>query len=353
MANFNTITDVLEYALFRAGEFTGGALADGDFYNGTDGGPALGYVNDVLEGLLLGSPLGLLDESGRPLPGLDWWWSRKQPAGVLHLRAPITDGTVTAVQGESTITFSTALVEGSAIIGTFIIGSGVIGGTIDLSGWRIRIGDSRFLPRIVSSDSSGSVTTATLDEPWPDTSQTAASYTAFQLEYDLPDDFLRFAGQPTLSSDPWQFPVMDADTLEQTYPIASVAGGIPRAAAIIGEKTIRLSHYPTQLERSEYPYIFLPDSFTLSTTDLILPAHRRRILGVGAAYYICYDKADTKAGDLKTEFRGLYQAMVTEHNRHQRKMSHGFGRINYRLGQVKGSNANGPLRTNSGAIIGN
>jgi hypothetical protein len=43
--------------------------------------------------------------------------------------------------------------------------------------------------------------------------------------------------------------------------------------------------------------------------------------------------------------------MVQEHNRHQRKMSRAFGRINYRLGQVRGLPGQGPLRTASGLII--
>src|SRR3989304_1488665 len=119
MANFSTVADLLEYALFRAGEFTGGALVDGDFYNGTNGGPVLGYVNDCLEGLLLGSPLGLLGEDGRPMPGVDWWWSRKHPAGLLHLRAPVVTGTVSITQGQTALTFSSLLAEGSAIVGQF------------------------------------------------------------------------------------------------------------------------------------------------------------------------------------------------------------------------------------------
>jgi hypothetical protein len=353
MANFSTVTDLLEYALFRAGEFTNGSLVDGDFYNGTDGGPVLGYVNDCLEGLLLGSPLGLTDELGRPMPGVDWWWARKHPQGILHLREPVTTGTVSITQGQNTATFSTLLTEGSAIVGQFIVGSGIVGGELDPTGWRVRIGDSRFCPRIISVSTVTNKTVVTLDEVWPDETVTASPYTLFQLEYALADDFLRFAGQPTLSADPWTFPVLDADTLEQTYPISNIAGGIPRAAALVTTQMIRLSHYPTSFERVEYPYVYLPARFGLTTQDLVLPPHYRRILAVGAAYYIAYDKADTKAGDLRQEFMGLYRAMVSEHNRHQRKMSKGFGRINYRLDQVFGNGARGPLRTASGAIIGN
>lgn len=347
MANFTSVPDLIRYALFRAGEFTAGSLADGDFYNGTDGGPVLGYINDVLEGLLLGSPLVLADERGVPMPGLDWWWARKRPNGVLHLKAPVTTGTVSVVKGQTGLTFSSLLSEGSALIGTFIIGHGIIGGPLDLTGYRIRIGNSRYLPRIVSGDTSGTATVAVMDDYWSDPTATS-SFTAFKLEYDLPSDFLRFSGEPTMSADPWRFSVVDESTLDQSFPISSVAGGFPQLAALIGPQTIRLSHYPADIDRVEYPYIALPEKFTLTTADLILPPHYRRILAVGAAYYIAYDKADTKAGDLRTEFLGLYRSMVSEHNRGQRKMSKGFGQIKYRQEQT----ARGPLRTASGAIIG-
>lgn len=350
MANFNTIQDVIEYALFRAGEFTAGSLIDGDFYNGTEGGPVLGYINDIMEGLLLGSPLGLVGDDGRQMPGLDWWWARKHPQGTFNLTTPVTTGTVSVTQGQYALTFSSLIAEGSAIVGEFIVGEAIVGGALDLTGYRIRIGTSRFLPRIVSADTSGSVTTATLDQPWPDETVTDGAYTAFKLEYPLPSDFLRFAGQPTLSGDPWDFAVLDADTMEQMYPIAWTGAGRPRRAALIAPQLIRLSHYPTALERVEFPYIFLPERFSLTTTDLVLPPHYRRILGVGAAYYICYDKADSKAGDLKGEFAGLYRSMVSEHNRHQRKMSKGFGRINYRQG-VTWADRGGIIRTESGLII--
>lgn len=355
MANFATLADVVEYALFRAGEFTTGQLGDGDFYNGTDGGPVLGYINDTLEGLLLGSPLGLLGESGQPLAAIDWWWARKRPNGVLHLRGPVSAGTVSVTKGSTALTFSDLLAEGSAIIGQFIIGEGVIGGAVDVSGWRIRIGDSQYLPRIVTVDTSGNNTTAVLDEPWPDESVTNGTFVVFKLEYDLADDFLRFTGEPTLSTYPYRFPVLDEATLDMTYPIAAMSGGLPRMAALIAPKVIRLSHYPPDLERIEYPYIGLPEPFTVADLtngrDLILPPHYRRILGLGAAYYVTYDKADTKAGDLKNEFAAVLRAMVQEHNRHQRKMSKNFGAYQYRLGQVKGFGITGPLRTSSGLII--
>lgn len=355
MANFATLADVVEYALFRAGEFTTGQLGDGDFYNGTDGGPVLGYINDVIEGLLLGSPLGLTDDLGRPMPGVDWWWARKQPNAVLQLKAPMQTGTVSITKGERALVFSNLLAEGGFIVGQGIVGQAIVGGTLDLAGYRIRIGSSSYLPRIISTDATGTHTEAVIDGAWPDETQTNVAYTAFKLEYDLPDDFLRFSGEPTLSQWPYKFPVMDESTLAETWPIAATAGGQPQAAALIGPKLIRLSHYPLDLERVEFPYIYLPDSFAVADQtngrDLILPEHYRRILGLGAAYYVCYDKADTKAGDLKMEFAGMYRSMLSEHMRHQRKMSKGFGRFNYRLGQVKGREA-GPLRTSSGLIIG-
>ncbi len=351
MPAFATLNDILSHALFRAGEITETILSDGDFYNTSDGGAVLRYVNDTLEGLLLGSPLGLTGENGEPLPAVDWWWARKTPPATLFLLPPVTSGLVTATQGAKAITFDSLVGSNPAIIGQFIVGQGLVGALQVFDGFRIRIGDSRYLPRIVSTDVTGTTTVCQLDDFWPDDSQTS-SYVAFPLEYTLPSDFLRFTGQPTLSGDPWRFDVMDADTLDQAFPISSVQGGRPQAAALIAPQTIRLSHYSTVYDRVEIPsYIYEPDKFTLATTNLILPPHYRRILALGAAYYILYDKADTKAGDIMGEFKGMYRAMVNEHMRHQRKMSKGFGTIKYRLGQVRGLPGQGPLRTSSGLII--
>ena len=359
MANFSTLQDVLVYALFRGGEFTSGTLLDGDFYNNTNGGQALKYVNDTMEGLLLGSPLGLVGESGQPMPGVDWWWARKAPLGTLFLKAPVSTGTATIRKGQNAVTFDSLLSEGSAIIGQFIIGQGIVGGPIDLTGYRIRFGSSRFLPRVASADLSGNTTACTLDDFWPDDDQIGVTYTAFKLEYELASDFLRFAGQPTLSTEPWRMDIMDVDTLDYAFPVSAIQQKTaPDAAALITPTRLRMSHYTPDVSRIEYPYIFMPSSFVVSaakpaiqTTDLVLPAHYRRILGLGAAYYILYDKADSKAGDVLAEFRGLYRAMMQEHQKHQRKMSRAFGRINYRLGQVRGLPGQGPLRTNSGLII--
>jgi hypothetical protein len=352
MANFATLDELIRYALFRSGELTSGALGDGDFYNTDDGGQVLQYINDTLEGLILGSALGLSGEAGQPLPSVDWWWARKQPPGVLILKAPVSTGTVSVTKGLQTLTFSTLLTEGTSLYGSATYGSGTYGGPLDLTGHRIRIGSSAYLPRIASTDTTGNFTVATLDAPWPDTSVSAGVYTAFKLEYDLASDFVRFAGEPTLSKWPWTFPVIDTSTLEDTFPIAAITGGTPQAAALIGSQRIRLSHYPLDLERVEYPYIYLPDKLTLTSTELFLPPHHRRILGVGAAYFITYDKADSKAGDIRAEFHALFRAMVAEHNKHQRKMSRGFGALYYRLGQVRGLPGQGPLRTASGLIIG-
>src|SRR5882724_11864449 len=116
MANFDTLTRVIEHALFRAGEFTQGSVQDSDFFNKSDGGPVLRYINDVLEGLLLGSPLGLLAEDGRPMPAVDWWWARKNPPATLYLQAPVSTGTVTVIKGGTAITFSLPLTLGGFLV---------------------------------------------------------------------------------------------------------------------------------------------------------------------------------------------------------------------------------------------
>ncbi len=303
MANYETVDDLRLDALWRAGEPT-----DGSSNYATK---VMEYLNAAQLGLLIGGPFGPGDERGMDLPVVDWWWARKRPYGVFNTEASRTTGTVTATQGSTTLTFSSAPSQ-------------------SLAGWRVRINNLTTVPRIQTHIAAGTV--AVLDAAWPEETQTAVSYVAFKLEYNLASDFLRFCGRPILFAGPYRMDVVDRDALEVEWPLARVAAfntGTTLQAALIDLTTIQLSHYTEDPLRVEYPYIFLPNDLVAGETP-ILPRHYRRFLAVAAAALICLDKSDSKVDALGIESKAILRAMLREQNHHMTRMSQSFGRIKTR-----------------------
>ncbi len=320
MANYSTVDDLKADALRRAGERTDGTSA----YDTT----AVTYLNAVLLGLLTGGPFGPADEKGIVLPVVDWTWSRKSPPGVFNTSAYVTTGTVTATKGSTTITFSSAP-------------------AASVAGYRIRINSLSPVPRI-SAHTAG-VATATLDAAWTEDTQTTVTYRLFKHEYALASDFLRFVRQPVIPVYPYKLSVVEEDQLEDRYPLATIEAGTPTQAALIGNSTLRLNKYTENPLRVEYNYIYVPDDLVEGDTPA-LPRHHRRILAVGAACLIAFDKNDDKAPPLLREMQGILRAMLQEHTHKMARGADGYGRIKARQGQM--SYTDGPLRTESGLVIG-
>jgi hypothetical protein len=336
MANFATVIDLKQDALWRAGEINAPLPANGSAPNTDWDTRVLDYINATLQGLILGSPLGLTDERGMTLPGVDWWWARKLPHGTIYLTPEITTGTCSVARGSKLVRFSTVLTQSGAQYGSGTYGGSQYGGNVDLAGWRIRIGTNSTVPRFASSETAGGVTLGTLDEAWPHASVTAGTYTAFDLEYDLPSDFVRFTGPMILPIYPYRVGLIEDSAMDIAWPTHRVQSGTPENACLIANQKVRFSHYRSATDgplRAEFPYVYLQE---LALTDTpTLPLHHRRILSCGAAYYILYDKADSKAGDMRSEFAALYRAMIQEHGRHMRKASDArFASIQYRLDYI-------------------
>lgn len=295
MPNYLDVEDIRADALFRAGEPQTSAS---DFY-----ARALTYINLVYQGLLLGGNIAV----GRDLatsagiynrlvetPITDFWWARKQPRGVLVTDALIETGTVTVTQGSVTATFSSAP-------------------AVSVAGWRLDVAHLPTVPRILTH-AAGS-TTATMDARWPEVTSTGASYTLYNIEYDLAEDFLRFAGSPYLFSrymDP--IPVGVREEHDAAYPPSTFFREPPSAACMIQPRRIQLNSFDTRGYRLEYDYIFMPGDLQAGG-PIPIPRHHRRVLAVGAAMLICFDKNDNKAKNLASEYREFVHAMADEHRK--------------------------------------
>lgn len=325
MANYTTVYDLIADALFRADEATDGTS---DYAS-----KVVEYLNAVQHALLLGGGVGVRDLATSAgiysylvqLPITDWWWARKQPRGVITTTAAITTGTVTATQGSTSITFSNAPAD-------------------SVAGRRIRIAGLPTVPRIESHTAAS--TSATLDAAWPEETQTTQSYVVFETEYDLPSDFLRFAGPPVLhASGAEPIAVSSREVLETNFPISEITAGYPTRAAMITPTRIQLNRYKDRAYRLEFDYIYLPADLSAGLNEPILPRHHRRVLSTGAASLICHDKNDTKQKTLASEFREHVSLLVQEHRKQLSSGSQTIGQFRVR------SPGRPRLMTESGTIL--
>src|SRR5262249_30937348 len=142
---------------------------------------------------------------------------------------------------------------------------------------------------------------------------TGGFFWCFQLEYDLPKDFLRFCGTPYLHSNYMQeVQISVPEHLDLDFPLSVARREIPVAAAMIAPQRLRFSSYDIRGYRFEFDYIMQPPDLT-SGGPVLLPIHHRQVLSVGAAMCIAFDKGDTKAQNLASEYRELVNVMLQEH----------------------------------------
>ena len=295
MAILDTAEDIRNDALFRAGEPQDSSSV---FY-----AKALEYASRIQRTLLLGGAIAvgrdLATSAGIyahvvDLPITDWWWARKRPRGIITTEALIETGTATATEGSATVTLSSAP-------------------AASVAGFRLEVAKLPTVPRVLAH-AAGSAT-LTLDAPWPEDTQAAASYVLFKNEYELPDDFLRFAGAPYLHSRYRSaIPVSEAENHDLSYAYGTFFRQPPTAAAYLAPRTIQINSYDTRAYRLEFDYIYIPDDLQAGGT-IVLPRHHRHVLSSGAAMLIAFDKSDDRAARLASEYRETVQRLVQEHRK--------------------------------------
>lgn len=314
MANLETVNDLREMALWRAGEPQD---TTSDFWT-----QSLTYLNVVQQVMLLGGGVAV----GRDLatsagiynlavmiPLTDWYWARKR--GVLTTTQAIdsedspgsgTARTVTATKDSATLSFSGNI-------------------TPSMTGYRILINNQETLPLITAHTAGTS--TATMDAVWPQDTETGVIFQAWPWEVSLATDFLRFEGAPWLHSDFGPpIPGMSKEQMLTDNPIQSVGAGASQSFALVGPQTIIFDRYDAERRyRYEYDYIMLPSDLEAGGTPL-LPRHHRLVLSSGAAMLMLFDKNDVKAENCASEFRELVMRMGQEHRKMLGSASNLYGR---------------------------
>jgi hypothetical protein len=274
----------------------------------------------------------------------DWAWLRKSTPGVLTLKPAINTGTVSVTLNSTSITFSS-------------------GPTVDLDNYYFRVDGHADVFRIAAHTSGG--TAATLDAVYTGTTNAAAGFTVFPLEYNLATDVMRIvAPMRTYVStggewSRYKIYRSDLDSMEEEYPLVTSAVGVPDMYAEIGETTpgtrrVRFNRYihPSQTTylRVEYEYLFQPTLLTSpgTTEEPVLPKQWRHLLADFVLAYLFGVKDDSRSGAAA----GVAQAGLMGLKNENRYQTATATRNYFRLKPRMVGWQRGLLRTESGIILG-
>ncbi len=293
----DTVTKLQQDALWRAGEPTGGSS--------TFNAKALEYLDHIWTILLTGGNVAV----GRDLatsagiyahlvdiPVTDWWWARS--------RAAIT----TKAVFEATVTLNNGSLSGSIPSAP----------SDDLAEYRIVVPGAYTVPRILTGGSSS--TLLTIASAWPEaTITTTARFVP--TRYVLPSNFGRPTSRPYVhGANGYQIDLTSHESMQEVSPFNQMVQGPPTQGTIEQADNTNaylwLNNWDTKRYAVELQYVIRPDQ-AISESAVVsrLPVQYMRVLSTGAAMLICFDKGDTRAEQLASEFRESVRAMATEHRR--------------------------------------
>ena len=262
----------------------------------------------------------------------DWWWMRQEASILLE---PVYDtGTVAVIQGSTAITFSPAPADSQA-------------------GRRLRIKSGSAPPDLfVIATHTAGAGPAVLDGAYTGETNVAASFDSMKVEYALS------AAVQVLMSPIVAFQMPDRifgvppERMDELFPLVRLRPGIPQCFALEDERTVRFSHGgKTNGKQMRVEYRFRP--FVTDLTDSIssiplVPTQWMHVLSDMALVYVLLDKNDDRSNAAALGARTGLAAMLKENRRRNVKMDYLAGHIAPRAG----GKAKGPLRTESGLIIG-
>lgn len=261
----------------------------------------------------------------------DWWWLRG--SDVLTLE-PAIEGSVAVTKDSASVTF----------------GSAPSASSVD--NYRLKIeGHSE---QFAIASHTGGATAATLDSPYTGDTNSAASYKLMRVFYALSTEvgslispMFGFRQNPSIIG-------LSPERMDVLYPLPELTTGIPRAFALEDKQTVRFSHggrTDGYSMRVEYRYRKLVTTLTDDPSSIpVVPAEWRHLLADMALTYLYLELNDDRSNAVALSARTGLAGMLKENRRQLAKMGGSVGQI-YPRGDGPGS-AEGPLRTESGMIIG-
>jgi len=284
MANYSTSADIIDAALFDCGEPSNGTS---DYEN-----QAVVFLNRGYQMIWMGG--SEIDPSLKE----EWPWLRAAQSGVITLVPPYT-GSVTVTRGSTAIVFA-------------------IAPAASVSGWFFKADAVGDVFRITSHTAAS--TSATLDSMYTGPSSATEGYKVFKTDYDLPADVLRIIS-PMRSYRNTTYTVgsVESGQLEQRWPMAQASFGVPESYALIGDATVRFSHYWNSDRgdylRLDFDYLQRPSDLTDDASSVpLLPFQYRHLLADYVSYRIMLAKNDNRADGMGLVFKAGVMAMARENH---------------------------------------
>jgi hypothetical protein len=314
-----TTRDLKNDIMFRASE----PLSGQDW-----GAAAIDYLNRVYNTLCAGASEFLPEYVD------DWWWLRGR--GVLTLLPIVTAGTLTVTEGSAAITFSA-------------------GPALSTVGYRLRVEGHPEIFEILTH--TAAATAATLDSPYTGESSVAVAYKLMKVTYDLDAQVQAITGPIVGYRNNPQIIGISPERMDDLWPLASINPGVPTTFALESEQSVRFNaggRDDGTSMRVEYRYRPFVTPLTDSEDSVpLVPIQWRHILSDMALTYVFLDKNDDRSNAVALAARTGLAGMLKENRRRLKKMgSEAVGHIYPRQPRGFSRRTNGPLRTESGLIIG-
>jgi hypothetical protein len=99
---------------------------------------------------------------------------------------------------------------------------------------------------------------------------------------------------------------------DMDFPLSSTFQGAPTRAFMVNDRRIAVNAFDDRPYRMEYEYVAFPPPVEVDS-EPPLPLHQRSVLAIGAAMLIAFDKDDSRAANLASEYREMVSAMEQEH----------------------------------------
>jgi hypothetical protein len=314
-----TTRDIKDDVLFRSFEPSSGV----EF-----GAKIIDYINRTYRTLCSGASEFL------PEYVEDWWWLRDK--SILTLIPAVNAGTIALVKGSTALTFSSAP-------------------ALSTVGYRLRVTDFPELFEIATHTAAS--TSATLDSPYTGETAPAAAYTLMKVTYALDADVDAIIGPMVGYRQNPRIIGVAPERMDDLFPLPELVTGIPTAFSLESEQSVRFSHGgKTDGNSMRVEYRFRPAVVALTDSPSsipLVPLQWRHLLADMALTYVLLDKNDDRSNAIALAARTGLAGMLKENRRRLKKMGgETVGHIYPRRGGKYLSPNVGPLRTESGLIIG-
>lgn len=290
---------------------------------------ALDYINRAYKTLCAGASEFL------PERVEDWWWLRDKATLTLF---PVYDtGTITVTQNSASVNLSDAP-------------------TFSVMGRMLRVEGHPEIFQVSAHTAAANL--ATLDSVYTGPSGSFA-FKLMRVYYDLDvavnaliAPMIGYRGNAEING-------VSPEGMDRHFPLPELEPGVPTMFALEDSQTVRFNkggRIDGQRMRIDYRYRPVISDITDSSGSIpLVPAEYRHLLSDMAAAFVLRAKNDNRDQSFALSARNGLAAMFSENKRRLKRMDRNTGHIFPRGGGKYGDpprNGIGPLRTESGLIIG-